>query len=292
MKTVRTFLLISFQILISTAIAAAQLKDEVISLGGGQLTLKPVGKTPSAVSGDAAGIRLRGGPMALKEADVADQPIAERHIVLEFERRLRRRDYPALEAKGVKILSYVDGNAYTASIDQNSTAKLHEATKNIIPCIRYGVIESRHKIAPSLAARSRTFSEGPNKGASEPAIVNVELWPDADFEAAKADLGKIGNIENGNEYTKRLDIAIPSSDAVQKLADSKYVKFIAPKRRGIIHKTHIGKNISANTVRAARRSSAAAYRDVRAGMPHGVLPRGLYVDSTVAATKTARAAQA
>jgi hypothetical protein len=64
------------------------------------------------------------------------------------------------------------------------------------------------------------------------------LWPDADFEAAKADLGKIGHIENGNEYTKRLDIALPSADAVQKLAESKYVKFVAPKKRGIIHNTH------------------------------------------------------
>jgi hypothetical protein len=215
--------------------------------------LKPVGKVPPAVSSDAAAIGLRGGSLTLKETPAVDQPIAERHIVLEFERRLSQKDYPALEAKGVKVLSYVEGNAYTASIDQNSTAKLHEATKDVNRCIRYGVIESRHKTAPSLAARSRTFSEGPNKGTGESGIVNVELWPDADFEAAKADLGGIGHIENGNEYAKRLDIALPSADALQKLADSKHVKFIAPKKRGIIHKTHVRRNMSANIVQAARR---------------------------------------
>ena len=248
MKAVGTLPLIVFQILISSAIAAGQQKDPVISLGAGQLTLKPVGKVPPAVSSDAAGIRLRGGPLTLKEAEAQDQPIAERHIVLEFERRLSRKDYPALKAKGVKVLSYVEGNSYTASIDLESTAKLHEATKDINPCVRYGVIESQHKIEPNLAARSRTFSEGPNKGATQPAIVNVELWPDADFEAAKADLGKIGHIENGNEYTKRLDIALPSADAVQKLADNKYVKYIAAKKRGIIQKSHVRKNMSANIV--------------------------------------------
>jgi hypothetical protein len=260
MQAVGTLLLIAFQILTSSAIAAGQQKDTVISLGGGQLTLKPIGKVPPAISGDAAGIRLRGGPLTLKETPAADQPITERHIVLEFERRLSQKDYPALEANGVKVLNYVEGNSYTAAIDQKSTAKLHEATKDINACIRYGVIQSQHKIAPSLATRSRTFSEGPNKGTGEPAIVSVELWPDADFEAAKADLGKIGRIENGNEYIKRLDIALPSADAVQRLADSKYVKFIEPKKRGIIHKTEVRKNMSANIVRAARRRSSVNRR--------------------------------
>jgi hypothetical protein len=256
MRAVRTFLFISFQILIATAMAAGQQKDPVVSLRGGQLTLKPVGKALPAVSSDAAGVRLRGGPLTLKKAEAPDQPIPERHVILEFERRLSKKDYPALEAQGVKILGYVEGNSYTASIDQNSTAKLHEATKDINPCVRYGVIESQHKIAPSLAARSRTFSERPNIGTSEPTIVDVELWPDADFEAAKADLSKIGHIENGNEYTKRLEIVLPSADAVQKLADSKYVQFIAPKKRGIIHNSHVSKNMSTKIVR--RRSPGSS----------------------------------
>jgi hypothetical protein len=139
-KAVQALLLISFQILISTAIAAGQQSGPVISLRGGQLTLKPVGKAPPAIASDAAGIRLRGGLLTLKETPAADQPIAEHHIVLEFERRLSEKDYPALEAKGVRILSYVEGNSYTASIDQSSTAKLHEATKDINPCVRNAVL--------------------------------------------------------------------------------------------------------------------------------------------------------
>jgi hypothetical protein len=85
-------------------------------------------------------------------------------------------------------------------------------------------------------------------GASEPKIVNVELWPDADFKAAMADLGKFGHIENQNEYTKRLDIALPSADVIQKLADRKYVRFIGPTKRAIIHNTHVRKNMSTNIV--------------------------------------------
>src|SRR5215469_9248182 len=251
MKAFWTLLLIVFQILSSTAIAAGREKDRVIPLRAGRLTLKPVGKAPPVVSSDVAGLRTRGGRVPLNDADALNQPIRERHVVLEFERRLSEKEYPALEAKGVKILSYLEGNAYTARIDQKSTAKLAEATKDINPCIRYGVIESEHKIAPSLA-RSRTFSESPQKGTSEPTIVSVELWPDADFEAAKAELGKIGHIEGAHEYTKRLDIALPSEDAVQKLAESNYVKFIGPKKKPLIHNTHVRKNVGAEAVQAAQ----------------------------------------
>jgi hypothetical protein len=252
MKTFGTLVLVVFQVLMSTAIAAGQEKNPAISLRAGQVTLKPVGKARSVVSSDAAGVRLRGGSMKLEEADAQDQPIPERHVVLEFERRLSQKDYPALEAKGVKILSYVEGNSYTASIDQNSTAKLAEATKDINPCIRYGVIESHNKIAPSLAPPSGPSSEGPKRGISEPTLVSVELWPDADFEAAKADLGKLGHIDSENEYTKRLDIALRSEDAIQKLAGNKHVKFITPRKKPLIHNTHIRKNLGADTVQAAQ----------------------------------------
>jgi hypothetical protein len=210
--------------------------------------LKPVGKARPIVSSDVAGGRRRGGSVTLQESDAPDQPISGRYVVLEFERRLSQKDYPALAAKGVKIFGYIEGNSYTASIDQNSTAKLNAATRDIDPCVRFGVIESQHKIAPTLGAPGGPTVRGPQKSPS----VNVELWPDADFEAAKADLGKLGHIENENEYTKRLDITLSSGDAVQKLAESKYVRYVEPKKRAIVHNTHIRKNVSADLVQASQ----------------------------------------
>jgi hypothetical protein len=253
MKAFGTLLLTVFQIFIATAIAAGQEKGPAVSLRAGQLTLKPVGRGRPVVSSEAADIKIgKNRSLTLKEAEAADQPISGRHVVLEFERRLSQKDYPALEAKGVKIFSYLEGNSYTASIDQNSTAKLAEATKDIDPCIRYGVIESQHKIAPSLTAPSQPSSDGLKKESREPALVSVELWPDADFGAVKAELAKIGRVESEHEYTKRLDIVLPSEDAVHKLADNKYVKFIAPKKKPVIHNTHIRNNVGANAVQAAQ----------------------------------------
>src|SRR5579864_9008360 len=98
MKTFGTLVLIVFQVLISTAIAAGQEKGPAVSLKAGQLTLKPVGKGRPVVSSDAAGVKLKGRGMTLKEAEAADQPISGRHVVLEFARRLSQKDYPALEA--------------------------------------------------------------------------------------------------------------------------------------------------------------------------------------------------
>jgi hypothetical protein len=39
----------------------------------------------------------------------------------------------------------------------------------------------------------------------------------------------------------------------QKLAESKYVKYIAPKQKPVIHNTHARKNVSADIVQAAER---------------------------------------
>jgi hypothetical protein len=247
MKAAGTLLTV-FLVLISTAIAAAQDKGLAIPLRSGDIKLKPVGKAPGIVSGDAGGGKRRRSA-TLREAQAANRPISGRYVVLEFERRLSEKDYPALEARGVKVLSYVEGKSYTASIVQDSTAKLAEATKDIDPCTRYGVIENQHKIAPFFASRKeRPMTRGPQKST----VVRVELWPDADFEAAKADLSKIGRIENENEYIKRLDIALSSDDAVQKLAGSKYVKYIAPKHGAIIHNTHTRRNVNADAVQAAQ----------------------------------------
>ncbi len=253
MKAFGTLLIFAFQILVSSAIAGEEDKGRILSLKSGDIEIKPLGNQTAQSSEvmKQSSRSLMTRFRLLWQAPAVDQPISGQHVILEFERRLQEQDFAALEAKGVKIWNYVQGTSYTATINFDTASKLEEATKDAVKCIGFAVIESQHKLERSLGTGTRQLSApGKKKAAADAARVSVELYPDADFQAAKAELSELGRIENDNEYTKRLDITLPSADLLQKLTDNKYVKFVSPKVEPAVHNTHIRKNVGADIVQA------------------------------------------
>jgi Subtilase family len=175
------------------------------------------------------------------------------HVLLHFDRRLSEKDFEALNAKGVHVWSYLEGTAYTATVDQADTDKLLEATKDIIKITSFETVRTQHKLERGLATpppsqrRSRRRSEEASPAPAQ-TTVTVELWPDANFEQTKAELSRIGQVGSSSEYTKRLDITVPSMDLLSQLTGNKSVKFIAPKAVPTSQNTHIRRNMDVDTV--------------------------------------------
>ena len=221
MKASGALLLIVLTAVPFKAFADGEDNSSSLTLRSGEITLKPISKSSGERLGDGAKATQR-RTRNLLQVVPGSQTISGHHVILEFERRLQGQDFASLAAKGVQVWNYIDGNCYTATITHDSIDKLSEATKDIDKVIRFAVIESQHKIERSLGVQSRALAATRAiRAPSKPVVLSVELWPDADFEAAKAELSALGQIQNENEYTKRLDIVLPLQACCRSLQPAK-----------------------------------------------------------------------
>ncbi len=172
-------------------------------------------------------------------------------VILHFERRLQQKDYDALAARGVHVWAFIEGNAYTATVDHLDTDKLIDATKDIVKITGYNVILGHHKIERSLASRAaNTRSILDTSQVPKSPVLVVELWPNADLEQAKAELSQFGQIQAASEYSMRLEIKLSSIGMLPKLAASKYVRYVARKQTPAVQNTHIRKNLNVDAIQS------------------------------------------
>ncbi|MGO9547001.1 MAG: S8 family serine peptidase [Rhodomicrobium sp.] len=236
----------------AAARAADSKHHHVVTLQSGPLTLRPlvkgvpqkIGATPLPATRQARTRALAAAPQA--------GPTPGTHVILNFEKRLQEADYAALAAKGVHVWGYIEGNSYTATVDHDDTDKLIDASKDINPIKDFEIVGGEHKVARSLSrsvAAVRSLARGHTRAiAADTLDVTVELWPDANFEQAKTELGALGQIENASEFAMRLNIKLSSRDQLATLTANKYVKFVAEKQTPAVHNTHIRKNLGVDAV--------------------------------------------
>ena len=243
--------LVASTLLILAPAAAQGRGAPPVMLQSGPVPIKPIVKGRPQTFGTKAGniaIRLRA--RGFKRAPQA-VPRAGTPVILHFERPLQQKDYAALAARGVHIWGFIEGNAYTATVDHIDTDKLIDATKDIVKITGFNVIEGQHKVERSLSltgTSTRTIQDT-SKPAESPVIV-VELWPNADFEQAKAELSEFGQIQAASAYSMRLEIKLSSIGLLPKLAESKYVRYVARKQTPAVQNTHIRKNLNIGAIQS------------------------------------------
>jgi hypothetical protein len=242
------FQLFAFPLLVLAPAAAQRQAAPPVMLQSGPVPIRPIvkGKPQSFDTKAVIALRARGfdgGPQAV--------PPAGAPVILHFERRLQQKDYDALAARGVHVWGFIEGTAYTATVDHLDTDQLIDATKDIVKITGFNVIEGQHKVERSLAipgARTRSV-EDTSKPAESPVIV-VELWPNADFERAKAELSEFGQIQAASAYSMRLEIKLSSIGLLAKLAESKCVRYVARKQTPSVQNTHIRKNLNVDGIQS------------------------------------------
>ena len=283
--------LVSLAIVPVAALAAEDIGfSKTIQLRTGPITLEPVqtGPTPPGIAPAQADLHHKKSknkagagnrPAATESPAAADEPgtavlpappprqIGSDRVLLGFERRLTEAESKQLAGRGIAVGEFVGGTVYTAKVQQTTPGQLVAASQGINMIQHVVALDEKNahiKVDPSLLGGRAPQAEGvaPSTESLTPSNISVQVWPDVEIEAAKAEIAAFGEIVRVSPRTQKIEITVNNLSAIQGLSRLKSVKYIEPAFAIKIQNTHVRRNIGAG---------------LAAGAPHFLTGAGVHV---------------
>jgi subtilisin family serine protease len=121
------------------------------------------------------------------------------------------------------------------------------------------------KVDPSLSTQRAPLRE--SRGMQRAPVATrliVELWPEADIEAAQRSLADFGKVERVSPNTRKIELVVPNIANIGAIAKLKSVKYVAPSYGVKSQNTHVAKNMGVEVAAAAPQSLTG--RNVKVGI--------------------------